>query len=231
MGLSGGSKSTSESGSAQKWAQPFAKAAAGNVADVFNANQSNLQGMANQVTGMMPDLMNRFNTGNPVLKAAQGYASDVLGGKYMNGNPYLEAALASTRNNVTNAVNSQYSLGGRYGSGSHVGALTQQLANAENSARMADYNTQMGRMDNAAQQAPALTQANYIGLPEILNVATTGGSLPYLGTTAYANALGNLFNGGTSTQTQSAGIGGLLGGLGSLASGIGALGFGGKSGG
>lgn len=228
MGLSGGSKS--ESGSAQKWAQPFAKSAAGSVQGIFNANQPTLQGMANQVTGLMPDLVNRFNTGNPVLQAAQKYSSDVLGGKYLNGNPYLEAALANTRNNVTNAVNSQYSLGGRYGSGSHVGALTQQLANAENTARMGDYSAQMARMDNAAQQAPALTQANYIGLPEILNTATTGGTLPYAGATAYANALGNLFNGGT--QTQSAGIGGLLGGLGSLASGIGALGIGGgKSGG
>ena len=34
MGLSGGSKSTS--GSAQKWAQPYAKAGAASVQDVFN---------------------------------------------------------------------------------------------------------------------------------------------------------------------------------------------------
>ena len=223
MGLSGGSKSTSESGSAQKWAQPFAKAGAKSVQDVFNQNQGTLQGLANQVTGLVPDLVNRFNTGNPVLQAAQGYTNDVLSGKYMNGNPYLESALANTRNNVMNAVNSQYSLGGRYGSGSHVGNLTQQLANAENSARMADYNTQMGRMDQAAQQAPALTQASYIGLPEILQTATAGGTMPYLGSTAYANALGNLFNGGTSTQTQSNGIGGFLQGAGSIMSGVAAL--------
>lgn len=219
MGLSGGS--TSESGSAQKWAQPYAKAGASSIQDVFNANQPTLQGMANQVTGLMPDLVNKFNTGNPVLQAAQKYGADVLGGKYMNGNPYLEAALANTRNDVTNTVNSQYSLGGRYGSGSHVGSLTQQLANAENSARMADYNAQMARMDQMAQQAPGLAQGSYIGLPEILNVATTGGTLPYAGSTAYANALGNLFNGGKSTQSQ--GIGGVLGGIGSIMSGFGAL--------
>lgn len=219
MGLSGGS--SSQSGSAQKWAQPFAKAGAADVASVYNANQPGLQAMANQVQGMVPGLLQRFNAGNPLLKAAQGYNSDVLSGKYMNGNPYLEAALAKARGNVTNTVNSQFGTAGRYGSGAHAGILTQQLADAENSARMADYNAQMSRMDQAAQTAPALTQADYIGLPEILQTTTTGGSLPYLGTTAYANALGNLFNGGT--QKQSAGIGGLLGGIGSIASGLGTI--------
>lgn len=219
MGLSGGSKS--ESGSAQKWAQPFAKSAAGDVASVYNMNQPGLQAMAGQVQGMVPELMQRFNAGNPLLKAAQGYNSDILSGKYMSGNPYLEAALAKARGNVTNTVNSQFGSAGRYGSGAHTGVLTEQLANAENSARMADYNAQMGRMDQAAQGAAGLAQADYIGLPEILQTAGAGATMPYVGTTAYTNALGNLFNGGT--QKQSAGIGGLLGGIGSIASGIGGI--------
>lgn len=226
MGLSGGS--SSQSGSAQKWAQPFAKTAASDVAGVYNANQPGLQAMAGQVQGMVPELMQRFNAGNPLLKAAQGYNSDILSGKYMNGNPYLDAALATARGNITNTVNSQFGAAGRYGSGAHAGVLTQQLANAENQARMADYNTQMGRMDQAAQAAPGLAQAEYIGLPEILQTAGAGASMPYVGTTAYSNALANLFNGGT--QKQSGGIGGVLGGLGSLASGIGALGMGGGAG-
>lgn len=219
MGLSGGSKS--ETGSGQKWALPFAKAGASSAAGVYNANQPGLQAMSNQVQGMVSPLMQKFNTANPLLKQAQGYNSDILAGKYMNGNPYLDAALAKARGNVANTVNSQFSMGGRYGSGSHTGILTQQLADAENTARMADYNTQMGRMDQAAQQAPTLAQAEYIGLPEILQTATTGASMPYLGMTAYSNALGNLFNGGT--QSQSNGIGGILGGVGSIMSGFGAL--------
>jgi len=65
--------------------------------------------------------------------------------------------LGKTRQNVTNQVNSQYSLGGRYGSGAHVGNLTSELSAAENAARMGDYNNQMGRMDQAAQTAGQLS--------------------------------------------------------------------------
>ena len=52
MGLSGGSKSTS--GSAQKWATPYAKAAASDVQDVYNTNQGTAQSTANTITSLVP---------------------------------------------------------------------------------------------------------------------------------------------------------------------------------
>ena len=224
MGVSGGSKSTS--GSAQKWAQPFAVSAAQTGQDLFNQNQPALnqlsqqvsgmipglnsafeangamiRGNAGQLNGMVPQLQNAFGTNynnmqdlagavnnaggmamadyagpnaatmalpaalrrlysggmDPTLGAAQQYTQNVLGGQYLNGNPYLDAVLGKTRQNVTNQVNSQYSLGGRYGSGAHVGNLTSELSAAENAARMGDYNNQMGRMDQAAQTAGQLS--------------------------------------------------------------------------
>jgi hypothetical protein len=96
------------------------------------------------------------------------------------------------------------------------------LADAENSARMGDYNNQMGRMDMAAQLAPQVAAAQnttgYQGIPELLQTMTAAGALPYAGSSETANALSALFNGGTQTSTQKSGFGSILQGGGSLAS-------------
>jgi len=144
--------------------------------NAFGANYNNMQNLAgavnnaggmalsdyagpNAATAALPAALRRLYSGgmDPTLGAAQQYTQNVLGGQYLSGNPYLDAVLGKTRSNVTNQVNSQYSLGGRYGSDAHVGALTSELSAAENAARMGDYNTQMGRMDQAAQTAGQLS--------------------------------------------------------------------------
>lgn len=355
MGLSGGSKSTSESGSAQKWAKPIAQNAAnmgtnlfnqyqpmvgeltsgisgmvpglnqsftdnqariqgnagalnnmvGGLTDAFGQNYANMQNVGGMVNSAMNTAMsayggpnmasaalplalrNMYSGTNPGLRSAQGYTNAVLGGAFLDGNPYLDAALSRTNRDVTNNVNSQFSAAGRYGSGAHTDVLSRNLADSQNAARMADYNNQMSRMDQAAQTAgslsqtevanntgninnllnaantqsginnqsfnqamtaaglqPSLAQASYFGLnpllattgavadqgnaaysalPNVLNASTTAAQLPMSMYAQYANGLGNLFNGGTQTTTQSGGIGGLLGGIGSIMSGFGAI--------
>lgn len=222
--MGGGSKSESKSGSAQEWAKPYATAAAGQVAGVYNQNQPGVQSLTNQVQGLMPGLVNQFNMGSPNVHNAQGYNNDVLNGKYLNGNPYLQGMLNQTNRDVTNTVDSQFAQAGRYGSGAFTDVLSRNLSEADNNARLADYSQQQTRMDNAAQMAPALAQADYQGLPEILQTGAAGAAIPFAGTSAYANALGALFNGGTQVQTQSNGIGGILGGIGAIGSGIGSMG-------
>src|SRR3546814_10453514 len=51
---------------------------------------------------------------------------------------------------------------------------------------------------------------------QLLQAAGVGAELPYTGTNSLASALSALFSGGTSTQKQSGGIGGILGGAGSI---------------
>src|SRR3546814_7913503 len=115
MGRSGGSKSTSQSGSAQKWAQPFAKAAAGDVQDVFNQNQGSLENITKGVTGLLPGLSEQYQSWSPVTGQAQDYYGDVLSGKFLDpsNNPAIQGVLDKTRGDVTNQVNSQFSLAGR----------------------------------------------------------------------------------------------------------------------
>lgn len=228
MGLSGGSTSTSSSitGSAQDWAKPIATSQANATTGVYNQNQPQLQALATRLYNAVPGLQDRFAAGNPTLKAAQGYTTDVLSGKYLSGNPMLQQIIDKAKRGVVDSVDSQFSGAGRYGSGAYTDVLSRNLADTESSLRYQDYAGQQSRMDQAASAAPTLAQADYQGLPELLQTITLAGGLPYVGTSATADALGALFNGGTQTSTQKQ-SGGFLGGLGSIFSGIGSMASGG----
>lgn len=221
MGLSGGSSSKSLSGSAQKWATPFAKTAAGNVQDVFSANQGNLQNLTNTVNGTIPALSTNFEGWSPNVGASQDYYGDVLSGKYLDpsSNPGLSSVLDRMRGDVTDEVNSQFSLGGRYGSGAHTGVLTDRLADAEGNILYGNYAQERA---NQGQAAGAVNDASNQSLAALLQAAGVGAELPYTGANNLSSALSALFSGGTSTQKQS---GGLLGGLGSALSGAASLGW------
>src|SRR3546814_19726459 len=99
MGLSGGSKSKSESGSAQPWAKPFATSAAGNVQDVFNQNQNSLEGITKGITGLIPGISDQYQSWSPVTGQAQDYYGDVLSGKFLDpsNNPAIQGVLDKTR--------------------------------------------------------------------------------------------------------------------------------------
>lgn len=226
MGLSGGSTTTTQnsssiSGSAQPWAQPFAQTAAASAQGVFNANQPNLDAITRGLSGLIPGVTARYQAGSPGVRAAQDYAGRVIGGGFLNGNPYIDDIIARTRRGVIDDVNSQFSGAGRYGSGAHAGVLAQRLGEVESGLRYQDYAGERERMDRAAAMAPGLAEADFQGLREILGLSTTAGTLPYAGLEAYADALSGLFSGGTSQSTtvqkEKSGLLGALASVGSAA--------------
>ena len=151
---------------------------------------------------------------NAAIQAGQNYATDVLGGKYLGqGNPYLEGMLGQTRENVGNAVNSTFSLAGRTGGGNHVERLGQGMAQAENQMRYADYDAERNRMAQQSSLIPGLTQAQYAGFQPWLAATQLAGSLPYAGVGALSPIIGLGAGHGTSTSTQSGGLGSMLGGI------------------
>lgn len=206
--------SSSRSGSGMKWARPYAQAGAASAQQVFNQNQPATQALASNVQGMVPGLMSMFNQGNAGVKSAQDYAGKVLSGEFMQGNPYLDQIIGKARSGISDEVNSQFSLSGRYGSGAHTGVLADSLADMESNLRYNDYGQQQQRMDSMAALSPTLAQADYVGLPEILQTAGVGAELPYTGLNSYSNSLGTLFNGGVQKQS---GLSSVLGGIGSAA--------------
>lgn len=211
MGISGKkakSSSSSTSGSAQTWATPYATQGAASVQGVFDANQPGLQALTNLTTqNLVPSLMGKFNSGAAVGNQADQFNSDVLSGKYLNGNPYLQQMIDQMRTGVTDQTNSQFSLAGRYGSGAHTGVLADHLMQGENQLRYQNYGDEMDRMGQASQMANAGNASNSSQLMSALGL---GAEMPYTGSSNLADALGALFNGGTEKSKSTGAKSGLL---------------------
>jgi len=214
------SQQQSSSGSAQTWANPYAVQGVKEIMDVYGANKDNLAAQSAGANDLLDKFKGSLNASTNVANKGRGYTSDVLSGKYLTGNPYVDQIIQATNRDVTDNVNSQFSQAGRYGSGAYTGVLTDKLAQNENALRYSNYSDEMSRMDNAASEASkqeAQAAALAMGQQEL------AAKIPYMGTQELAQALSALFNGGqstgTSTSTQSSGIGGVLGGVGGILSG------------
>ncbi len=86
----------------------------------------------------------------PVTAAGNQYLMDVIGGGYLNNNPYLDAMFDRASGKVAAGVNSQFSSAGRYGSGAHTGVLTEGLGNLATDIYGKNYATERANQQAAA---------------------------------------------------------------------------------
>lgn len=144
---------------------------------------------------------------NPGLTAANGYAQDVLGGKYLNSNPQTDAMVRQGEQDAGNAVNSTFSQYGRTGGGNHAADLARGVAQAGDAIRFGQYNQERQNQQGALGAMPGLSAAQFAGVPAYLGAASAAGTLPYAGLGPLAS-MGSLWSGqGTTTGTQPGGWG------------------------
>ena len=165
----GGKTSTqTSSGTSEPWAaqKPYLERNMSRAEDLYNSpgpqyfNQSTVAGFAPQQEQAFGMAANRATMGNQTMKAAEGFNQDVLGGKY-SGNPMDGEVFNNISSRVTPQVNSQFSLGGRYGSDAHASTMTRALTEAYAPYAAQQYNTGIDRMQNAAQMAPTFAANDY----------------------------------------------------------------------
>ena len=95
-GVLGGSKQAGTTTTVEdlpEWAKPYAITGLSGMADAYNA-----------APGM-----------SPITLAGGDYMQDVIGGKYLTNNPYLDAVYDKAAGKVGSGVNSLFSKAGRYG--------------------------------------------------------------------------------------------------------------------
>jgi hypothetical protein len=206
MGLSS-SKTTS---GPSKFAQPFISAGANAITDAYNTNKGPTAEIASSIQGLVPGLLEKYNAGNPSVNAAQGYNSDVLGGKYLTGNPYLESIVNKSRENAMGAVGGAFGRLGAFGGTKYAEAAGRGVADAENTLRYNDYGAERGRMDTAAGQAPSIAAADYLGISPLLAAAQGGTDLAYAPSDHYSSALAQLLGNSQTTKSSSNIFDGLL---------------------
>lgn len=129
----------------------------------------------------------RATQGNPLLPAAQQQQQDVISGKYLAPNPYLNQAMAgasqAAQQNYFDAITkaqSDASKSGRYGS--NVSAdiqnraattMANTLANKYGDLAYSNYAAERGMQNAAATAAPSLAGADYADIQQLANVGQT----------------------------------------------------------
>lgn len=184
-----------------KPAQPYILENLKQQQDVFNASQPQLM----EYAGQQRDTYGRLAPGAEAgIVGAQNLVNRNLSGANLTANPYLDAILGRTREDVVNSVGDIFGGAGRYGSGMHQAIVAKQLADAENTARYQDYSTERGYQQQAIDQAQNLMG----GSQSLLNNAA---ELPWIGVQAANGAVRQASGGyGTQTQTSSPGLGQML---------------------
>ena len=131
---------------------------------------------------------NRALAGNPLLPAAQQQQQDVIGGQYLQNNPYFNQALAGAAqgatqnyNDALNAATSGASKAGRYGSNvmqeqqnRAANTFANTLANKYGELSYQNYGAERARQEAAAAQAPSLAAADYGDIQQLANVGKMG---------------------------------------------------------
>jgi hypothetical protein len=180
---------------------------------------------------------NRAMAGNPLLPAAQQQQQAVISGQYLNSNPYFNQALAGASQGATqtymDAIKSAQggaSMAGRYGSGVSAdiqnraaNTLSNTLANKYGELAYSNYNTERGRQEAAAMGAPALANADYTDINQLLKTGQAqedyantalqadinrfnyNENLPTAKLNQYAQYLSGTPQGSTTTSTSSGG--------------------------
>jgi hypothetical protein len=138
------------------------------------------------------------------IVGAQNLVNRNLSGANLTANPYLDAILGQTRENVTGRVGDEFGSAGRFGGGMHAAILGRELADAENRARYGDYAQERSYQQDAIGQAQGLMG----GSQSLLNNAA---ELPWIGVQAANGAVRQASGGyGTQTTSQKPGMGQML---------------------
>jgi hypothetical protein len=159
-------KSSTQTAKSEPWkeAQPYIKESMQGAQDLYRSGQGFNPYPGSMVVPFSGQTMDALNgmegiarAGNPNAVAAQGWAGDIMSGKNLdNPNPYFQAGLDRQMGGLSDDVNRGFSMGGRYGSAAHTGALVDQIGGARNNALAQNWATERGLQTQVAGMVPDL---------------------------------------------------------------------------
>jgi hypothetical protein len=174
---------------------------------------------------------NRAMAPNALLQNAESNLADTLGGKFLDGNPYVDNMVTQNMDEWQGRLGSQGLGSGSFGNANLTQSVTQGAQNAANALRYQNYDAERGRQMQGLGMAPSIYGMGYMPAQQMLGI---GGTMQQQGQNQL-NAAQNEFMrsvqwpfqtweamlapfgrnmGGTTTQSQSGGnvASGLLGG-------------------
>ncbi len=111
----------------------------------------------------------RAIAGNPLLAQGQQQQSNTIGGQYTDptSNPFYKNLIDSSVAAVRPGIDSMFNMGNRAGSPGHAEALGRGFGNAFGPQLFQDYGRERGLQQQAAQNAPAMAQADYYDIDKL----------------------------------------------------------------
>lgn len=203
------SKKTKTTTGPSKFSQPYITDAANGLQSAVSGNAGNLSAISSGISGYLPGLGQQVFGQNPDLQAAQGYNQNVLGGQYLNNNPFMDQMIQRSNQEVGDQVNGQFGLAGRTGGGANQAVLADRLSANDLGIRYQNYAQERQNQQQAAGQAPSLYSSQFAGIPGYSLLAGQAAQLPYLGAQTLASGTAGLM-GNYNTTTQSPGLGAIL---------------------
>ena len=193
-GGKGGGGGQTQTTTMPKWMQPYVTYGLNEAKTLYqSANPQYYPGQtwidpSAQTQAALQATQNRALMGNPLLPAAQQQQQNVIGGQYLQNNPYFNQALqgaaqASTQQyyDAINQATSGAAGAGRYGSNAlqeqqqrAAGQLANALTNKAGELAYSNYGAERGRQEAAAMNAPGLAQADYFDINQLLQAGQMG---------------------------------------------------------
>lgn len=195
----------------------------------FDSTLPKIQNATDQITGLIPGLVDQAQHGNPAVNAAQNYVTSTLGSDPTQ-SPYLDQLLNTSNNQVRNQSEASLGLKGLTGGSSYADIISRNIGNNDLSTRYTDYNNAMQRQAQAAAMAPSIAAGNLAPIASLLGVADAA-SNPLQAAAGYASGIGGLLGQYQKTKTTTPWGPMLMNGLSNAAQAYATGGFGGGGGG
>lgn len=171
-----GSQTSTTASNQAPWSgqQPYLQQGFGAAQNLYNSSVPQYypgQTVANQSPATQSSLAGtiaRATNGSPLNTSASNYLQSVMSPSYMNaGSPNSGAVFNDVASHVLPAVNSQFSMAGRYGSGAQADAASQGLTNAYAPFAMNLFQGQEANQQQAAGMAPNQANQSYVDLGQL----------------------------------------------------------------
>lgn len=171
------------------------------LGNVYSQNAGTIQNATDQITGLLPSMIEKYQAGDAGTNAARDYNVSVLGGQYLDqGNPYLQSMIDQSGNDVRNQMQAALGTKGLTGGSSYADIISKNLAENAMGMRYNDYSNERNRMATSAGQSPSIAASDYLSVTPMLSTLDAA-QTPLRAAGGYAGSLGGLL-GGYQQQTQ-----------------------------
>lgn len=181
------------------------------LTSAYNAAAPKIQNVTDQVTGLLPGMIEKYKAGDPAVNAARGYVTSTLEGPGTN--PNLDAWIAQEQNSAENQLGARLAKMGLSPAGStYQGVAGREVAKVGLGARMTDWDNAQARRAAAAGLAPGLAAADTIQIAPILAAAGQADA-PVRAAAGYSSGIGGLLGQYQDVKTKNPWGQALLSGL------------------